>query len=55
MPLAPSLFVLVVVVMIAAACPHEHRIIAIIVIEDGHALCKALVVIGRGQHRNAPL
>ncbi len=46
MPLAASLaIVIIIIVMIAAACS-QHRIIAVIVIEDGHALCQAFVVLG---------
>jgi hypothetical protein len=47
--------IVIVVVMIATACSHEHWIVAVIVIEDGHALGQAFIVIGRGQHRDAPL
>src|SRR5262245_6525704 len=39
--------------MITAASPHEHGIVAVIVIQDGHTLCQALIIIGSVEHRNA--
>jgi hypothetical protein len=44
-PLAVSYAIVIVVVMIAAACSHEDRIVAVIVIEDRHALGQAFVIV----------
>ncbi len=41
--------------MIATACSHEHRIVPVIVIKNGHALGQTLIVMRRRQHRDAPL
>jgi len=54
-PLAASLAVVIIVVMIATACSHEHRIVTVIVIENGHALRQALIVTWRREHSDAPL
>jgi hypothetical protein len=43
----------VVAVMLAAAGPHEHRIIPIVVIQDRHAFSEAPVVVLGGEHRDA--
>jgi len=45
--------VVVIIIMIATARPHEHRIVAVIVIQDGHALCQALIVTGSVKDRDA--
>ena len=52
-PLAAGFAIVIVVVVIATARSHEHWIVAVIVIEDRHALGKAFVVVRCREHGDA--
>jgi len=49
-PLAAGLAIVIVVVMFATTCSHEHRIVAVIVIEDRPCLGQASIVVRCGEH-----